>query len=310
MFIDFHCDTLLKLKHTEQELYKNTFHVDIEKMRQADCLAIFFAVFFDRSLNIPHWTLFDQLYAIYQRELAKNEKQLSQARNGQDLKINKQKNNISTFLTLEDGDVLDGSLDNLEKLHKLGVRLITLTWNYKNCLGSPNSADSITMAEGLTPFGCSVVEACNSLGVLLDVSHLSDGGFWDIQKLSKKPFIASHSNCRSLTPHRRNLTDEMIKAIGNAGGCIGLNFVDLFTKDDSGYTMEHIVNHFKHVKNVGGIDCVAIGSDFDGADAFIISDISQMSKLFDALLANGFTESEVEKLAYGNATRVIDDVLK
>src|SRR5699024_7042079 len=112
------------------------------------------------------------------------------------------------------------SLRRLHEFYDAGVRLITLTWNYENAAGYPNSRDSSVMRKGLKPFGKVLIEEMNDLGMIIDVSHLSDGGFWDVARRSKKPFIASHSNARAVTSHPRNLTDEMIRAIAEKGGVI------------------------------------------------------------------------------------------
>ena len=119
-------------------------------------------------------------------------------------------------------------MNRLHTLYQEGVRLVTLLWNEENCIGSPNSKDRKIMQKGLKPFGFEVVEQMNSLGMLIDVSHLSDGGFWDVLSTSSKPIVASHSNARALCEHPRNLSDDMIRALAEKGGVIGLNFYPYF----------------------------------------------------------------------------------
>ena len=151
----------------------------------------------------------------------------------------------------------------------------------------------------------------NELGMIIDVSHLNDGGFYDVAKISKKPFIASHSNSRYITNHSRNLTDDMIKVISNSGGVIGMNFCNYFLGDSSVATIDDIIKHIKHIVNIGGVDVVAMGTDFDGIPNKVeIEDISQMHKLQDRLLSSGFKEYEIEKMMYKNTLRVFKDVLK
>ncbi|MPM36139.1 hypothetical protein SDC9_82734 [bioreactor metagenome] len=150
----------------------------------------------------------------------------------------------------------------------------------------------------------------NELGMIIDVSHLNDGGFYDVSRNSKKPFIASHSNARNVTGASRNLTDDMIKVLGNHGGITGINFCKFFLGESKISKVDDIIKHIKHIVNVGGIDVVAMGSDFDGIpDDLEMKDISQMYMLQDALLKSGFNEDEIEKMMYKNALRVIKDVL-
>lgn len=138
------------------------------------------------------------------------------------------------MLTVEDGRMVNGSFDRLEQLAKTGVRAIALTWNFENCFGAPNSRDPKIMSKGLSAFGKEAIEAMNELGILVDVSHLSDGGFYDVAKISKKPFVATHSDCRALAAHPRNLTDDMIRLLAQKGGVSGINFAPAFLDDTQG----------------------------------------------------------------------------
>ncbi len=190
-----------------------------------------------------------------------------------DMLRNEKEGKISCFLTAEDGNGINGTLAGLEKMYKMGIRLISITWNHENCLGYPNSFDPEKMALPLKPFGCEMIDAMNRMGIIADVSHLSDGGFWDVVRICKenhKPFVASHSDCRALTPHSRNLTDEMIRAIAECGGAIGVNFSAGFISPDiHSHTsrIDDMVRHMKHMYQVGGIECMALGGDWTGSAA-------------------------------------------
>lgn len=170
------------------------------------------------------------------------------------------------------------------------------------------------MARGLKPFGLDAVEAMNGLEILIDVSHLSDGGFWDVAKRSKKPFVASHSNARALSPHPRNLTDDMIRALADAGGVMGLNFAPKFLSVDAAGTkssIEQLCRLIEHVRRAGGIDCIAVGSDFDGIRGELeVADASRMPALFEGLRRRGFADGEIEKIAFQNARRVIGEAMR
>ena len=157
----------------------------------------------------------------------------------------------------------------------------------------------------------------NEMGIIVDVSHLSDAGFWDVLDICKKngkPFVASHSNLRSLSPHTRNLTDDMLKALAEAGGCTGINFAPGFLDPDitaQKSKISHMAQHALRMKDLGGIEVVALGSDLDGITGELeIDSIDKMPLLFDEFKKVGFTEGEIEKIAYHNVARVIKDAMK
>jgi len=169
------------------------------------------------------------------------------------------------------------------------------------------------MSRGLKDFGKEAVEYMNDLGMIIDVSHLSDGGFMDVANISKKPFIASHSNCRSLCSHQRNLTDEMIKVLAEKGGVAGLNFGPEFLNENiecKDSTVELMLKHVNRMVDIGGIECVALGSDFDGIGGNIeVSGVDKMQLIFDRLAREGYSRTQIEKIAYQNAMQVIREIL-
>jgi len=215
---------------------------------------------------------------------------------------------------MEDGEAIHGNMDNLDRFYDLGIRALSLTWNGENCIGAPNSKDSETMAKGLTDFGKEVVYHMQEIGMLIDVSHLSDGGFWDVVKLAKKPFAATHSNCRALCSHQRNMSDEMIRALSDKGGVMGINFGPEFLNAEEGNihsTVERMVTMAQHEKKVGGIDVIGIGTDFDGIEGKLeISSPDKMDLLITELSQGGFTEDEIDKITHKNVLRVLHDTIK
>ena len=224
---------------------------------------------------------------------------------------NKKQEKISAVLTVEEGGVLNGEMERLDFLYQKGVRLITLMWNYENCLGYPNSRDQNVMQKGLTSFGSDVVRRMGELGMIVDVSHASDGSFYDVLGNARGPVVASHSNCRALCSHPRNLTDEMIRDLANAGGVAGLNFYGAFlgTKDAS--LLEEMTAHVQHMVRVGGSDFPAIGTDFDGFDGMKhldIPDASHMEKLWDALKKSGLSERQLDKIWSENVLRIFRSI--
>jgi membrane dipeptidase len=168
------------------------------------------------------------------------------------------------------------------------------------------------MSRGLKPFGKDAIRRMNELGMVVDVSHLSDGGFRDVAEISRKPFVASHSNCRELSPHQRNLTDDMIRVLARKGGVAGLNYGPSFLNADTSCidsTAALISAHAQHLKNTGGIDCVALGSDFDGIGGNLeIGLVEKMPQLFDQFHRDGLKDDEIEKIAWKNALRVLKDI--
>lgn len=324
--IDMHCDTLLGTGYGEEiDLYENNKAVDFKRLKAVGFTAQFYAMclmpeesFLAKGMKKPGDADFmDALSGCFYKNLEKYSDYAAFAGNLDDMLRNEKEGKISCFLTAEDGNGINGTLAGLEKMYKMGIRLISITWNHENCLGYPNSFDPEKMALPLKPFGCEMIDAMNRMGIIADVSHLSDGGFWDVVRICKenhKPFVASHSDCRALTPHSRNLTDEMIRAIAECGGAIGVNFSAGFISPDiHSHTsrIDDMVRHMKHMYQVGGIECMALGGDLDGIRGDLeIDSVDKVPLLIDRLHKEGFTSSELDKLTYDNMYRVIRDTMK
>jgi membrane dipeptidase len=296
------------------ELRQNKLCVDLMKMKEAGSMAQFFASFlhmkrFDGNFTKAYEAALAML-EMTKSEFLKNQDMIALARNYRELMDNHNKGLMSGFLTVEEGGIIEGEMERLERLYTEGVRLITLTWNFENCFGYPNSDDSVVMNQGLKPFGIEAVERMNELGIIVDVSHLSDGGFWDVMKYSKKPAIASHSNTRRECGHRRNLTDEMIRALAEKGGISGINFYPAFLSEENKATVDDLVRHIVHMYHMGGEEFVAIGTDFDGFEGAVdgLEHMGKMPEFYEALRKRKFTDSQIEKFCYKNALRVIKEV--
>ena len=323
-YIDLHCDTLSQaLIRGKKSIYElQDTMLDIKRLQHGGALAQFFAIFMPPAgaeKMIGHPLPEDDEYIrllceILENSILEHPEAIAKAGNTEDLLENKNAGKISAFLTLEDGRSVEGNMEKLERYEELGIRLISLTWNAPNCIGFQNSRDSQLMRKGLTSFGKEMVERMGELGMIVDVSHLSDGGFADVSDICRGPFVASHSNCRALCPHPRNLTDEMIHIVGEHGGVAGLNFGPEFLNSDIGKKesrMAEMTAHLRHMIKCGGEDCVAIGTDFDGIKGeFEIGSSAEMPMLFEHLVKEGFTKTQIEKLAFRNAERVIREVMK
>jgi membrane dipeptidase len=329
--IDMHCDTISELikaskLQINQNLRSNDLSIDLEKMQKGDYLAQCFAMYVPFNVENPFETCMMMIDRYYQ-ELEQNKDIILPALSYNDIMANNAKGKMSAILTIEEGGVTKGSLEFLRDFYRLGVRMITLTWNFVNGVGYPNvikqpdgSKDykSCNKIDGLTEYGIKMVQEMNRLGIIIDVSHLSDAGFFDVVKYSSQPFVASHSNARTICNHCRNLNDEMIRVLARKGGVMGINYCADFLKEPSlntkyGENMSMIadmVKHIKHIVNVGGIDCVGLGSDFDGIFPNLeMKNASELGKLKDALINEGFTSSDIEKIFYKNVLRLFKQVL-
>ncbi|ARP51018.1 hypothetical protein B6259_09125 [Ruminococcaceae bacterium CPB6] len=324
-FIDLHCDTLgtcVARSGGKVRLAENSCQLDLKRLKAAGSMAQVFAAFLpthdtakEDGITLGPQDLFDQIYACYQKELRINRDTLAPALSGEDILKNDRAGRLSAILGVEDCVLLDGSLRRIASLYKKGVRVMTLTWWYENSLGYPCSPIPADTARGLKPFGKKAVRRMQELGILVDVSHLSDGGFYDVASLSQElhvPFAATHSCARTLCQHPRNLTDDMLRIIGETGSVCGINFCAEFLNGRSGkYTrIDDIVQCARYIRDKAGIDALAIGSDFDGIDSTLeFGDCAGLPKLADAL-AMYFPADEVEKICWKNALRVLTDALK
>ena len=321
MFIDLHCDTIMDLtaKPEEHALHNRPGHVNLDKMQQGDALAQCFAIFnpTPRMMErmFPDRPVTPQQYhgmalAAYQRELTRNVDRILPAYTVDDILRNREKGKMSAVLTIEDLLPCEGKAERIEQYYDEGARIMGYIWNHENALAYPNSSDPEIMNRGLKDFGKEMVDYIQGMGAIIDVSHLNDGGFWDLAELAKKPFVATHSNARAITNHQRNLTDEQLRALANKGGVTGLNFCHEFMHDDRTdklTTFEDVLRHAKHIVNVAGEDVLCMGSDFDGISSTLEwDDWSGMPALADRL-ATVFTPAQVEKFCYKNVLRVMKD---
>lgn len=303
-FIDFHCDTIYKIATTGGSLKENSYSIDSKKLKNS--LAQFFAAYIDISKTSKPFEFCNNLIDIFESSIKECDN-LCKATNFNQYLKNKNSNKTSAFLSIEGGEALEGSIDNLYHFYNRGVRLLTLTWNFENEIGYPN-IDYKFKDKPLKKFGIELIHEMDNLNMIIDVSHLSDGGFNSVIEESTGTIIASHSNCRSLVNHPRNLEDYMIKAIGNRGGIVGINFYNKFLGTNEVSTIEDMVRHIIYLYNVGGSDIVALGSDYDGIDCDVeMKNFTEIYKLYDELRKH-FSEDIVDKFFYKNGERIIKSV--
>lgn len=342
MIIDMHCDTISEIRHRRERgeaccLRENALHIDAGRLADGGYLLQCFALYVNlrgcggidkQGVLQPDqaWADLLELYGIYRRELEQNADVLQSVCSAAQLEQCRQAGKVGAMLTVEEGGVCGGSLERLEELYNMGVRMLTLTWNFPNELGYPN-LDSLNpqmgyaslfqadTEHGLTDTGRAFVVRMEELGMLADVSHLSDRGFWDLIETGKKPFVASHSNARAICPCVRNLTDEMIRALAERGGVMGLNFCADFLRTlpegvQRPCRLEDITVHARHIFQVGGEDCLGLGSDFDGIDTNeALPGAQAMERLWTALGQSGFTQRQLDKIFHANVLRVLTERL-
>jgi len=357
--VDMHCDTISELLRQRDEgktvsLRQNDGHIDLLRMKEGKYLLQNFALFVMLGKDGDPWERVCRLYHFYQEELEKNRDLLSPVLAFSDLAENEREGKLSAMLTVEEGAVCGGEVEKLRELYRMGVRMLTLTWNFENELGYPNcdskrkqrrrlaveawkgcapgtpereekrrvaqaAADDFShtpnLVGGLTEKGREMVAEMERLGMIPDVSHLSDKGFYDVLEVTEKPFVASHSNARAVCPCFRNLTDDMIRRLSERGGVMGLNFYADFLEEvplgeENRGTIASVVRHAKHIVSVGGIEVLGLGSDFDGIDTNEeLPGAQSMEKLWDALHREGFSEEQLDRIFYQNVLRVYRDTL-
>ena len=327
--IDMHCDTISALLRKKQygnpySLAKNDLHVDLEKMRAGDYLLQNFAMFIYTGSGRDPFEECMEMIDLYEELMGQEKDKIAPVFTYADIEKNEKAGKLSSMLTLEEGAVIKGDLDNLHRLYDRGARMMTLTWNYANEIGYPNCLNEKgeenawgvpNTTNGLTPFGIDCVREMQRIGMIVDISHLSDAGFYDMLKYTDKPFVASHSNARTIGGHSRNMTDDMIKKMAERGGVLGMNYCAGFLSMEQDYdkaqgTVQMIVDHLRHIKNIAGCECMGLGSDFDGIPTHAeLPDASYLPRLSEALEKAGFTYSEIEKIFSGNVLRVYKDCL-
>ena len=255
-----------------------------------------------------------QMLDVFYSEVEKNSDRIALATTYQEVTKAVKEGKVAAIISMEGGEPLEGDIGALRMLYKLGVRSITLTHFPRNELGDGSRDDS---GSHLTDFGVAVVEEMNRLGMIVDISHINETGFWDVMEKTKNPVIASHSNCKALCDHHRNLTDGQIEALAKNGGVMNLSYCGGFIKQ--GITRETLykvslddwLDHLDHVIDLVGPDHVGLGSDFDGGCGFPeMDDVTKVPNITRGLVARGYKDEDIEKILGGNNLQVFKKVLK
>jgi membrane dipeptidase len=332
---DGHNDTLLKLEIDELKGTKRSFfdrsetgHLDLVRAQEAGFAGGLFAMFVPSNPDQDFSKPFDPKDPANYQEVAQKQamdftyrlleraEQIEAEADGEVVICRSAEENRSAIeagkmavsLHIEGAEAIDTEFYALEDFYNRGLRSLGLVWSRENAFGygvpmaHPASPD---IGPGLTGAGRDLVRACNKLGVLLDVSHLNEKGFWDLARITDRPIIASHSNVHSICPSSRNLTDKQLDAIKESDGLVGINFHVPFLRPDGAYARDThlniIADHAAYLTDRLGEDGVALGSDFDGCIVpNDLSDVTGLSRLLEVLDARGFSETVIEKIAYKN----------
>ena len=322
-YADLHCDTLYAAwRSGAEDIFRmDDAMADVSKIVKGGCRLQIYAIFMPspegRKKSARRYSgddaYIETLHQIFTRTAQMHPDAFAPAGSMREVEHNAAEGKVSGMLSMEDGRAVAGSFEKIQAFHEMGIRMMGLTWNHANCFGYPNSPNKEEMQKGLTAFGKEAVSCLEENRMLIDVSHLSDGGFRDVAQLSRRPFIASHSNCRALNPHPRSMTDEMIRTLADRGGVMGLNFCPAFLSQDPEQqqsTVDDLARQLRYRIRVGGLECAAIGTDFDGIGGKLeIASADRMPGFFEELEKRGFTPGEIEYICWRNVERVFRDVI-
>ncbi len=306
--IDAHCDTAGKLLDTNARLSDNECHYSLKKISGYESFVQFFAAWVAKEEKEPCRRAMKMLSYLKQ-EIAANKDAIEEIQTVETLESVLRCGKHGAILALEDGRSLEGNIENLYQFYNMGVRAIALAWNDDNELTDGIASNR---GNGLTAFGRQVVQEMNRLGMIVDVSHITEKGFWDVLELSQKPVMASHSNCRALCSHRRNLEDKQVKTLIENKGFIGINLYCDFLTDNGEATIDNILSHIEHILSLDGENAIGLGSDFDGMDHLPvgINHAGDYIALFEKMQKIGYSDDLIDKISYKNMLNFIKRIEK
>lgn len=338
LVVDTHCDTTQRLLHPEWDFTKRDAygHLDIPRMIEGGVDALFLAVYAPKPVEAGDGiAAARKQIACIQNTATKYHDHLAIARTANDIRNARSDKKIAILIAIEGGYLIEDSLDILREYRNAGATYLTLTHSFHTTWADSAGVheDLEPLHGGLTDFGKDVIRELNRIGMMVDVSHVSDKTFWDVVETTRAPIIATHSSCRAISPHRRNLSDKMITAVAESGGVVQINFAAGFIDSDAppidSATIKQwikdggvarkpltdhvtplniLVDHFDHALKLVGPEHVGIGTDFDGVPALPedMEDCSRLPNLTACLLERGYKEADLEKILGENVLRVMD----
>ena len=308
--VDLHNDYLEeRVHHPEHRLFSNPkHHTDLARLKEGGVNVQFFVIWTRPDEHDDHVARAMELIDMLESDVAECGGEIAFCRNYQEVVTTVNQHKIAAVLCLEGGQLVGNKIDNIDRFYERGMRYLTLAWNYgTDWCGGAKDDD----AKGLAPFGKEVIDRLNKLGVMVDVSHVNKKSLQDILAYTDKTVIATHSGACAVNPHNRNLSDEHIKEIARRGGIIGSVFYPCFLNNTDQATITDVIAHINYIRNLtGGVDAIALGSDFDGIDLTPVGleDVSKFPNLTKALLAEGYTVDEITKILGANALRVFKNI--
>lgn len=327
--VDAHSDILCDVNPKRKQGRKAVIEEDWVPVMIKGGIDVRVTVIYIESSRVPEFSLKDGLdiASTFHKEIDESPS-ITQITNFRDIEKAKIDGKIGLILGMEGAESIGNDIELLKIFYILGLRMLTLTHVLRNYVG--DGAHFFPQKEGkvggITDFGVKVIEEANNLGIVIDVSHLNDPGFWDVMKFTKNPIVASHSNCRALRNHPRCLTDDQIKAVIDNGGVIGMNSASIFV-DDKNPDLDHLLNHLDHIVKLGGIQNVGLGFDFcdyalkylDAESLAKLPNVEPVKGLYGdkdvpnltkALVDRGYSEKEIELILGKNILRVFKEVWK
>jgi membrane dipeptidase len=312
--VDGHCDTVHLFFGSKGPYVFSSRnpvgHVDLPRLRQGGVKLQFFALYIEPEFTggaALGRTL--MLTEAFLSEMEKAQESVLLIRGAHDLETMTGDDRLGALLALEGAQGVENT-DILHILYRLGLRSVGLTWNHRNHL-----ADGVGVGDsagGLTPAGKDMVREMNRLGILVDASHVAPRGFFDILAATDQPIAVTHANAYGVCPHRRNLSDDQLRALRDTGGVVGMSFYPPFVERGGVAGLEELLNHFTYIAERFGTDILGIGSDFDGISRAVsgLEDVSRLPVLAAGLERRGFSRQEVENILGGNFLRLLGRVLR
>lgn len=300
---DSHCDTATELWSKGKTLENYSGHVSLPGMRTLSGCGQFFAfcTYGGIKTNWSYEQLLWEPYHYFMKQLETNKASVALCRTGAEFDETVENGKIAAFLALEGAEGISCDPGRLDELRAAGITMVNLTWNADNALAGCSFYDG----PGLSVSGKEFVRRAQRLGIMIDVSHISDRAFWDIMDITEKPIVASHSNSRALCHHSRNLTDEQYLAICQSGGYVGINLYGAFLSETKDADFETVYTHMDHFLELGG-EHVALGGDLDGCEQLPcgFTGIQDYEKLASFLEQKGFAETVIQNI-YSNTMKKV-----
>jgi membrane dipeptidase len=303
--VDAHCDTVCSWINIH-----NKGKDDISRMKEGGVNCQVFAIYTAPSFYDAPLKRAVQLIDSFYIEIENNRNNILLCTDYKQILLAEKQEKIAAILALEGGEPIQGGVSLLRTLYRLGVRIVSFTHFPRNLIA--DGSGEASSKSGLTFLGNKLVKEMNRIGMIIDISHINENGFWDVLKLTNKPVIASHSNCKVLCDVHRNLNDDQIKVLANNGGVIGVNygigFLDINPKK---VNLDKLLDHVDHIVKLVGSDHVGFGSDFDGGAGFPgLEDVTKIPNVTRGLVNRGYSDKDIEKMLGGNFLRVFRKILK